>query len=330
MKKSIVNILIFFFLAGCSDNKSTSSKNELKTPLRKSSLINWRSFSTIGLQNLSFPIWFCDSVVENNKITSLVFSVQEKFPSDDQFIEDTIPDKSFEVKFKEGWVKVLIVRDYAEEVNIAEQRLNYRKKPDSLGYSEPTIINNVIYQENSILPIFTTVQNAQQYMRLEFVQDDSSIVEYKNTLDAKQQKHIFIKDSSNWNVLFIDQKFEQPKNNIYYYGFPKKHTESFKIRNLVEKTQLTTYKYFENGCIYQASNHTNGLVNRRTFSYDKSGRVIGYSDSLIAEPKDFIEKKFSEVQYEEGLPKSISTYKESDTLKEYPIRIIRFDYVFKD
>lgn len=319
-----------FICLGCEGVGKTTPKEVVNDPPKNESIINWAFFNTDGLQNISFPIWFNDSSILNRKIKQIRFSINEFETSEDSTFQDTLPSTSYEASYSKGVLNMFYVVKYSEEIKIEEQWFRYGKNKDSLGYSIPSITNNVIYEENDFLPIFSTLHNAQQYKRLEFLESDSTTIQYINTLSADQEKYVFITDSSFWNVRFIDQRFMHPENNTFYYGAPSKYVESFKIKNLVQKEPLYFYKYFDNDCIYQYSTFSNGFENRRTFQYDKAGRVTGFIDSLMVQPNDFIESIISKVNYKNGLPDFISSYKSQDTLYKFPFKEIRFDYTFSE
>lgn len=325
----LYTFLVFIFL-GCKGEKANEPRERVETPPINISVINWAFFTTEGLQNISFPIWFNDSIVAKRNIQKISFSINELEPLEDSTFQDTIPSTLYEVSFSKGKLNTVYIKEFSEEIEIEEQWFRYRHKKDSLGYSLPDVINNVIYEENDFLPIFSTLQNAQQYQRLEFFERDSTTIQYVNTLSPNKGKHVYIKDSSNWNVHFIDQKFEHPEKNTYYYGVPSKHLESFRIKNLVEKDKISSNNYFENDCIYQHSTYSNEFENKRTFLYDENGRVTGFIDSLIAEPNDFIERVVSKIKYKDDLPILISSYKSQDSLYNSPIREIRLKYVFNE
>jgi hypothetical protein len=330
MKNLILYTFLVFIILGCKGEQGTTPKKKVETPLKNKGIINWAFFTTEGLENISFPVWVNDSIVAKRNINKINLFVNEFDHNSDSTFQDTIPSRIYEVSFTKGRLNEIYVREFAEEIAIEEQWFRYRNKKDSLGYSLPDITNKVIYEENEFLPIFSTLQNAQQYKRLAFFARDSATIQYVNTLHVNKEKHVFIKDSTNWNVHFIDQKFDNPEQHIFYYGIPNKHYESFIIKNLVEKDQISSNKYFDNNCIYQHSTYANGFETRRTFSYDSKGRVIGLIDSLIVNPNDFIERLVSIVKYKNELPVFISSYKSQDSLSKNPIKEIRFDYVFDE
>lgn len=329
MKNLILSGFLIFLIFGCDGKKTSDVKEKLHTPPKKEHILNWAFFNPEGMQNISFPIWFNDSLVTDKNIKRIHITINELEPQQDSTFHDTIPSTQYEVDFSNGTVSMFYVKEFSQEIAIEEQWFRYRNKKDSLGYSLPNITNNVIYAENDFLPIFTTLQNAQHYVRLEISEIDSSTVHYINTLSVNKEQHVFIKDSTNWNVHFIDQKFEHPEKIVFYFGLPTKYLESFRIQNLVEKSKISSNKYFENGCIYQHSTFSNGFENRRTFIYDKKGGVTGYVDSLIVEPNDFIERTISKVKYMDGLPQVLSSYKTQDSLFKEPIKEVRLNYTIE-
>lgn len=330
MKNFFIYLFSVFLFLGCTENKGTAPQKEVTAPTKVDGAINWAFFNTDGLENISFPIWFNDTVILNSGIEKIHFSVNEFEPTEDSIFQDTIPSSIYEVSYSKNGVNLFYVKKFAEEIKIEEQWFRYRKSIDSLGYSLASVTNDVIYEENDFLPIFSTLQNAQQYKRLKFQEIDSSIIQYINTLNAEKEKHIFITDSTHWNVHYIDQNFENPEKNTFYYGLPNKYHESFKVKNLVEKEQLASYKYFDNGCLYQQSTFSNGFEKRRTYLYDKAGRIESYVDSLIVEPNDFIESVISKINYVDGLPVRIASYKAQDSLHTVPLKEIIFDYTFSE
>ena len=330
MKNFISYTFLFFIFFGCNEDQTSNVKEKAEIPPQNDQLVNWTFFNPEGLQNISFPIWFNDSIIKEKNIKRIHVSINELEPQDDSTFHDTIPSKFYDIGFSNERLNIIYVKEFSQEIAIEEQWFKYRHNKDSLGYSLPDITNNVIYDENDFLPIFSTLQNAQHYIRLKLLEVDSSTVQYENTLSNNKEKHVFIKDSSNWNVHFIDQKFEHPEKIVFYFGLPKKHVESFRIKNLVEKNQISSNKYFENGCIYQHSTFNNGFENRKTFLYDKTGRVNGFVDSLIVEPNDFIERIVSKINYIDDLPVGISSYKSRDSMYKTPIKEIRLDYTFNE
>lgn len=330
MKNFIAYTFLFFLFFGCSEDQAANVKEKVETPPQIDQLINWTFFNPDGMQNISFPIWFNDSIVKGKNIKRIHLSINDLGPQDDSTFQDTIPSKFYDIGFSNERLNIVYVKEFSQEIAIEEQWFKYRHDKDSLGYSLPDITNNVIYDENDFLPIFSTLQNAQHYKRLKFLEIDSSTIHYENTLSANKEKHVFIKDSSNWNVHFIDQKFDHPEKIVFYFGVPEKHVESFRIKNLVEKNQISSNKYFENDCIYQHSTFNNGFENRKTFLYDKNGRVTEFVDSLIVEPNDFIERIVSKVEYKNDLPVIVSSYKSHDSLYKTPIKEIRLNYTFNE
>jgi hypothetical protein len=330
MRNYFLYLILIALIIGCEEEKSSPIKKVVKTPPMNKGIINWAFFNSDGFQNISFPVWFNDTVISNRNIEKIHFSMNKFEALDDSTFQDTLPSALYEVHFSNGNLDIFYVKRFAQEIKIEEQWFKYRKDKDSLGYSLPNVTNNVIYEENGFLPIFSTLKNAAQYKRLKLVERDSSTIQYLNTLSAEKEMHIFILDSANWNVHFIDQNFEHPEKNTFYYGFPSQYIESFRIKNLVEKEQLTSYKYFDNGCIYQRSTYSNGFENRRTFLYDSTGLLTSFVDSLIVEPNDCIESIVSKIDYKEGLPQFISSFKSQDSLYSQPIKEVRFNYTINE
>ncbi|PHR49955.1 MAG: hypothetical protein COA32_02140 [Fluviicola sp.] len=330
MKNLILFSFLITLLIACSEKQISKPNAIVKTPPVNKGVIDWEFFTPDEIKNISFPIWINDSITLKKGIQKIQISIHEFGFKEDSVFQDTVPSTIYEVSFSKGQLSTIYIKEFSEEIEIEEQWFRYRQEKDSLGYSLPNVTNKVIYEGNDFLPIFSTLQNAQKYLRLKFDKKDSCTIQYTNTLSADKERHIFLTDSANWNVHFIDQMFENPEKNKYFYGIPSKHIESFRIKNMVEKEQLSTSKYFENDCIYQRSSFNNGFENRRTFIYDESGRTTGFIDSLIVEPNDFIERVVSKIDYKDGLPVFISSFKSRDSLFKDPIKEVRLKYTFDE
>ncbi|MEX1192776.1 MAG: hypothetical protein WEA99_12450 [Brumimicrobium sp.] len=330
MKKFCTYLIFSILLFGCNEKEQNQTKKNV-APTVKEMLVNWSTFNESGFQNVSFPTWFNQKQVQLKNISQikLFFYDFNEIDTVNTF-SDTLPETLLSFDFDKEKLAQMQLEEFSSEMPIAKHFFNYRNKQDSVGYSAPDITNNVVYKDNKWIPIFSTYKVAQVFQRLHFVKKDSVVIEYTNTLNPDDNKHVFILDSANWNVMFIDKWFKPKNNNTFYYGSPKQVHESFKVKNLVEKEQLVKNTYFENNVAYQQSFFTDGFEKRRTFQYDNEGQCVGYVDSLIAIPNDYIEHTISKIQFDKELPINLFTYDPTDSLYENPLKQISFKYEYRE
>ncbi|MDX1650993.1 MAG: hypothetical protein R3277_00765 [Brumimicrobium sp.] len=331
MSKSVYFFFLLFLVLSCSEKSKAKKEQTEKIALETQGLINWRYFNDFSLKHVSFPLWFDGDIVNERQIRAIHLSYFETFEPDS--IErdfDTLPVKKRSYFFKNGFVKEFRLKEFHAEINVATHYVSYNGAPDETGYSKPNISNDLIYKSNqSLLTIFSIMEAAQLFKRLELVKEDSLTKEYRNTLSPAEENHVFILDSSNWNVLFIDKNYQPGDKTIYYYGTPEEIHEVFRLKNLVMKNRILYNEYHSSKMVKNQSFFNNGFETRRNFNYDQNGQCLGYSDSLFSVPDEFISSTKTRVFYKDGLPLHISTYREEDTLFKNVIKKISVDYEFR-
>lgn len=326
------SFLLLIFV-GC-DGERVKKKVEVSEPPNVDQLINWAFFNEEALHNISFPIWFNDDIIKRDSISGLNFSIYRFQESQSvKLPKDTFPDEVWRFSFsQEGWVKEIVLEEYSEAILIAEHQFDYRESPDSLGYCSPNVSTKYLFKENqtSIQGIFDQVEDLKVFDRLVFEVQDSVAVTYKNALSTLKEKHVFIIDSSSWNVHFIDEHFKANGTYLYYYGYPKQYYESFKLNNLVDKTLRQRRSYFENGVVKTQEHHDGGFYNTRNFIYNESGLCTAFKDSIFSNGKEFVNAERSIIEFKkQNLPDLISVYAMSDTLKKNQKRKYEFSYSFR-
>jgi hypothetical protein len=131
MKNFITYLLLLILFLGCSEKDSSVSKKAVSTPPKNNSIINWAFFNADGLQNISFPIWFNDSLIMNRGIKQIHFSINEFEHSEDSTFQDTIPSTSYEAGYTKEGLNIFYVQRYSEEIKI-EVRLNLGSGQDKV------------------------------------------------------------------------------------------------------------------------------------------------------------------------------------------------------
>lgn len=323
MKRSFSFLLTLslLLLIGCAEEQEIKEVNEEILPERNS-LIQWEFFNEEAFHNFSFPLWFNAPLVDDQDVKKIKISVYQYRGSGDlKQQKDTVPDEIWEFQFtKEGWVKDISLHEYQESILIASYNFNYASSLDSLGYVAPSFstLHNFSTQKNKVQQILDQVEELQLFKRLVFESQDSVSATYSNALSALEERHIFILDSSNFNVRFIDQYYEANGKHYYYYGVPRHYFESFKLTNLVEKTIEQRRTYYPNGVIKTQAFHNGGFFTARHFTYGESGECTGYIDSLFSDGDAFINEQYSTIDYREGLPIQVQRFNSHDSLKERP------------
>jgi hypothetical protein len=317
--------------SGCGERK-TNVKIKQSIPLEVDNLINWEYFNDAGRHNVSFPLWFNEEVVLTDSISTVEMSVYrfQENQGNKKLLKDTFPDETWRFTFNaDGFAETVVLREFAEAIPIAIHEFEYKSNPDSLGFSSPIVSTRYLFKRNksSLQGIFDQVEDLKVFNRLVFNKQDSIGIYYENALSTLGEKHVFLKDSSTWNVRFIDQNFKANGKNYYYYGLPKSYVESFKLDNLVEKTTFQRREYYPNQVICKQEFHSGGFYHLRTFNYDSTGWCLNLQDSIYSDSKEFVYAEKTAIEYnEDNLPKGLYVYALSDTSKRTPKKRYEISY----
>lgn len=330
MKFRLVYLLLlsFTFLFSCSEQEEVKVVENIEPPFKKQ-LVNWSVLNSQGWKNMSFPNWFSKELIDSNDIES-VFIGFTNFNFTDSIINitDTMPHRTVEINFKkDGSVEKIELSDFINGIQLAQHIFSYQSTTDSLGYSAPAISSNLKYREKSMISLFTTLQELQQYHRLVLEKADSDLISYLDKSSKREVTHYFILDSTNWNVSYIDYHFKSQGKNIFYYGSPTQYNSSFTVKNLVEKSMLQTRVYSPSNVLKSQHFHNKDFITKRSYSYDNEGLMVEMTDSLVTSGGEFLHSEVAVIQYKETLPKTIRFFSAEDTLRNVPIKRISFEYI---
>ncbi|HLV43000.1 MAG TPA: hypothetical protein VKY37_12025 [Brumimicrobium sp.] len=332
MKKQIIYqfIAIIFLLIGCQNQEEIEIPEE-KNPPFQAQLVNWSVMNKSGWKNMSFPVWFnpyfIDSLsVEHIEIEFTNFNYTDSIMN----VSDTMPYRKVFIDFKsKGEVKKVVRKEMNAGVKIAEYIFSYKTPLDAMGYSPPAVSSNVKYREKSIISLFSTFQELQQYQRMVLIETDSTHISYLDKSSLEEVHHYFILDSAYWNVSFIDQEYTPQGKNIFYYGSPIDYTSSFTLINLVEKSLKEERVFYPTGAFRSQSFYENEFITKRYFDYDSLGLCLGFVDSLITTSGDFLHLEKGIIEYKNDLPKSLSFFNEEDSLMITPVKRMKLNYVYR-
>lgn len=329
MKNGWIYGLILLFLFSCRNQKEAKILQH-KDPANYLQLVNWEHFNEYDWNNMSFPNWFIPGIVDSFNITALQLQFINYVATDSlSNREDTLPTKKLIFDFNSnGNVKKIVANDYNDGLKIIEQTFRYSHAPDTFGYTAPTILSDLKYKDNRLMPFLSTVQALRQYHRLVKVKQDSSFVDYVDENNPTKMHHVFILDSSHWNATYINNHFRPTSNSIFYYGNPKRFVSAFLLKNMVEKTNLVQQSFYSNGTLKRQWFNEKGFVTIRNFSYDSIGLCTGYTDSLKTNLGEFLRLEEGKITYAANrLPNTLRIYDVGDSLTL--LRGITFNYETK-
>lgn len=330
--RHIMFLILSIVLLSCEDEKVEEPVVQPDPPV-VDQLMNWELFNTESFHNVSFPIWFNSNKIKEDSIESITISAYRFQEGRDTIVvKDTFPDEIWKFTFNEsGAVEEVLLDEYVEAIHIASHEFNYKKAPDSTGYSSPVVSTKYKFnkEKSSFQGLLDQVEDLKIFDRLVFKSEDSLSLVFRNALSVLKEEHVFLKDTATWNVAFIDQNFNADGSNYYYFGNPKNFKEAFKLDNLVEKTYAEKRNYFENGLIKSQRLYDEGFYLKRNFNYDDKGWCLSLSDSIFSEAEDFIYSESADIKYTENhLPKQVVLKQNADTTSSNLDKRFLFKYTF--
>ena len=130
--------LLLFAISGCSDNSEELDK--LTNDVKKSSIFHLNTLLTEDENDVSFPIWFTDSIIKAHKIkkiTRKTFKLDREVQNPLASINGAVPREMREYFFNQlGAIIQLNVHYYYDDREIGSILFSYTGEKDTYGYSE--------------------------------------------------------------------------------------------------------------------------------------------------------------------------------------------------
>lgn len=264
----IPNRAILFFtavilLTGCKQEGNTSSKATRKLSYTPT-LINFGRCFTDFENELSFPVWYNDSLIISRRIKKIERIY--KVPSDDADSSD-VKFKKIYFFDKSGEIKEMQIEEYYENSLISNSKFKYLKTKDEYGYCEIKRINS-------------SIDFGDQYKIYKPVYFSDYLTYTEKGMD---DVNYYIPERKFWKVLKVDSLIAPGSNDRINYGTPNKIFRSFKIKNKVEESEILEFEYDETQQILVAISMDNyPFYTMRRFNFGEKDKCTGYIDSLFS------------------------------------------------
>lgn len=315
-----------FILLSCRTQKKPHIIKQYSPP-KHHQLVQWTHFNTIAWNNRSFPNWFASDLIDSFQINTIQLEFINCLSSDSMTKTTTVfPYKSMTFFFNEkGTIKKIKENHFNNGIRIVEQTFSYPNAIDSFGYTTPTMTSVQTYNDKKEISFLTTLQSLASYNRLELKEKTNNYLYFEGS-QLSRTDHVFILDSLNWNVTYIDNHFSPTENKIFYYGSPLHFATSFYLKNLVEKTPIIQQKRYPNGVLKKQIFFNADFKTIRTFSFDSLGICTGFSDSLMTNANEFLKVKIGTIEYQNNYPITLSIYENQSQKEKKCYQKIQFKY----
>lgn len=299
--------IIFLLLQACSSDSAYSKKKGKKKDLP--SFIQMNTVFTESERNVSFPIWFNDSMVKGNhisKITRSFYLVEENDEGYQWELTNEIPREKREYWFTpEGHVKQLNVSYYYDNQVIGNVSFLYDGTKDENGFSKVKQGGDKDFQWDA------SEDNSSFYFYIhKKVKTTTKYLAYQN--DQTGDYLFYMLNKKFWGPLSIDTILQPTPKDIVVLGKPYKPNKIYRVQNKVSETDVQLFEYKDKKHrIATITRLEYPFDHKRTLLYTKNGTCNGYIDSTFS-IKKYLNRTISEIDFNaKKLPVKISHKKES-------------------
>ena len=329
IKKILFLVLLSTFFVSCGyDGKALIQENKNYA----TSFLNLKTLLTEDENDVSFPIWFNDSIIRAHHIKKIT---RKSFPrtTDDEGkssqISSTVPREIREYYFNsKGNLTQLNVHNYYDDREIGSVLFSYSGIKDFFGFAH-------VEKNTFISKTAKPFENEESLDPEERELDFRIHIKRKNYnkclvyQDMETGDYLFyIPRKKFWGVMSVDSMLApNPKDNIVL-GTPKWPHKKYQVSNKVNEINVKLFSY--------QKKHKKVLKNwikkdypfdhKRDFLYSKSGVCIGYIDSTFSDDV-FVNRNISEIQYnKKNEPKRIIHRKENSSNEAEFFSLELFEY----
>lgn len=280
----ICGFLVFLFF-GCSSNPS--NETDIQSPKKLAQWINPLVFNTDLDNQLSFPIWFDDSLIRAHqiaKITRRIYGSFEKEEVDSALIRETFPREKREFYFDaNGFVDRIVIYSYYDDREIARSSYFYTGNMDNNGFRVTQKISSkqIVSEDEDVVFLGDEIQLSTPISTYHLLGKTKKFFAYQN---QERTETIFsLRESKFWNPLSVDSILKPQPSDWIVFGNLKKPHKRYHVKNTVLESDVHEYTYFETGILKSISINKNAFTIKRHFQYENSGAWIAYTDSTFAE-----------------------------------------------
>lgn len=258
----------FILLLACSSNESNPNNRSTSRKLEPG-IFNLAVMFGDAERNVSFPIWFNDSIISARRIQTVIRTIYLDFESELQDDESFLPQKKYEYHFnKDGRMTEMVVSSYYDNKLVGSVKTRFSKFDARTGYAI-TSINDELDFDHKDFPF------------LQFLATNNSKKCQTFKEKTSNQRLFIVSDKAHWKPVVIDTLCSPSDNDYIIHGTYKIPYKKYRVKNIVEERDVKIYSY-ENDVLVGISWSEAPFDFRRTISFDAQGICVGFVDSTFS------------------------------------------------
>jgi hypothetical protein len=244
-------------------------------------------------QNVSFPVWFNDSIVSKNKISKITrrFYVIEKDENEEDTKQEAMmPREKKEYFFgKSGQLERLNVLYFYDEQKIGNVSFVYQGNKDKYGFSDQLDEQEEDDDLNFYHAIHKKVKVTDKFLAFQQVQTGDYL--------------FYMLNRKFWGPLSVDSILRPTPKDVIVLGNPYFPSKIYRVQNKVNEMDVQNFVYWSNTKTKHKTNNKRiqmlirqeyPFEYKRTILADKKGNCVAYIDSTFSQGK-FLTRTLSEI-----------------------------------
>lgn len=280
-------ILLFSLLSCGGKNDDAISDNE---PLHVAQWINPLFYNDVFDSEISFPLWFNDSLISAHrieKITKRTFPLQIQDSLTMHYTQNAMPKEKIEYYFlKDGSIDRIAIYYYYDDREIARVGFNYLKKKDQNGFSplELTFAQELISGgENDEFQTDKQFNRTDNFVIHRAVSNKKKYAQYQDMETG--QKLFLLKNKKDWKTLSVDTILKPAKSDWIVWGTIAHPIKRYQVSKKVKVKNVHRYEYWTTGVLKERIIENYPFERRRSYQYNDANQWYSYVDSSFAENK---------------------------------------------
>ena len=266
--------------------------------------------------NMSFPVWFDDSLIKQNKVQT----IHRKIYNLNENVEDLASlkvEKKYEFNAN-GNIKSIQICEYYEGQKVSDVTFNYSGVRDVHGFQ------NVKMSKTN-----KSNEDLTGYQFYDMEQTANSFLAYVNADDGSYL--FFLPNEKHWGALSVDSILGPTGEDFIVYGTPKRPSKRYHVVNRVNEFDVKTIAYAK-----KTDNPTEIKFEREPFDYkrnmeyDKRGDCVGFIDSTFSMDRYLMRRHSKFTLDENQLPSRVTHTSARTNDNDKNFQFETFDYTYYD
>jgi len=311
-------------LSSCSEGPKTVDNEKTTDP--KPFLFRMNAVFTDSEKYLSFPVWFNDSIIAQNKITKItrsLFFVEVEDSNETIDVLKDIPREKTEYWFyPNGQISKLKVTYYYDDEEIGNVSFIYKTLKDRNGFA------TVLRSDDQLQ--YLDMEDTEMDFPFKIHQLDKKTKKYLAYQDDETGDYLFFMlNKKYWGPLSVDSILNPMPKDIIILGSPFYPVKQYRVRNKVNEMDVQEITYYPNGkSVNTIIRHEYPFERRRSVQYDQKGICTGYIDSTFS-GKLFLTRTLNDMTLDKSNKPTRITHKKENQLDKtarISIELLTYEY----